>query len=326
MGHVVSTKGIPSIDQQRLLRGGHSGSDDSDSIVEGNTGEECPICTEIVEIKHLARLNPCNHEFHQDCINQWLDDHSTCPNCRQEVFQVLFNFKGNYKDIQPILDDSEIGHFGHHSDGHFGHHSDGHFGHHSDGHFGHHSDILDEEDDLDEEEDEDIDAVTSLAELERMSQDHQYLGEEVPFADWFNFGTTGSSGNDFLSNMSSQVKIKISDEDWIFISFYPRAPQVFLQCTDTFLHWQVLHDDQIVAFVPSNTQLTIRGYYFLHLEELVIQVNGNKYPLKDDPDFEEFFHPSPDTMTFFEITQMESLRAERIAFFMDNLRAHFEEE
>lgn len=279
MGHVVSTKGIPSIDQQRLVRG--NSDDENSGAVDGTTGEECPICTELVEIKHLARLNPCNHEFHQDCINQWLDDHNTCPNCRQEVCQVLFNFKGNYKDVQPVLDDHDIEGF---------------------------------EDELDDEDDE------SLAELERMSSDHQYLGEEVPFSDW-----EISSDDDFLSSVSSQVKIKISGDDWIFISFYPRSPQVFLQCTDTFLHWQVLHDDQIVAFVPSNTQLTIRGYYFLHLEELVIQVNGNKYPLRDDPDFEEFMHPCPETLTFFEMPEAEVSRADRIHFFMENLRVHFNE-
>lgn len=276
MGHVVSTKGIPSIDQQRLVRG--NSDEDNSGTVEGTTGEECPICTELVEIKHLARLNPCNHEFHQDCINQWLDDHSTCPNCRQEVCQVLFNFKGNYKDAQPVLDDPDLEGF-----------------------------------EMDDEEEEE-----SLVDLERMSPDHQYLGEEVSFSEW-----DFDPENDFLS---SQVKIKISGDDWMFISFCSSYPRVFLQCTDTFLHWQVLHDDQIVAFVPSNTQLTIRGYYYLHLEDLVIQVNGNKYPLRDDPDFEDFMHPCPETLAFFNLPEAEISRADRIHFFMETLRAHFNEE
>ena len=99
MGHVVSTKssdhdvdlfdvevGCPSDSQA-------AGVDEVAATKEESVGEECPICTEDILLRDLAKLDPCNHVFHQECINQWLEDHSTCPNCRQEVSQVVFNYK-----------------------------------------------------------------------------------------------------------------------------------------------------------------------------------------------------------------------------------------
>lgn len=45
--------------------------------------EECSICisTESGELKTLV----CNHTFHSQCINTWLDTKSECPICRTEI-------------------------------------------------------------------------------------------------------------------------------------------------------------------------------------------------------------------------------------------------
>ena len=99
MGHVVSTKSSDNdVDLFDVEVGSTSeqiGSDGKQiaAAKEESIGEECPICTEDILLRDLAKLDPCNHEFHQECINQWLEDHSTCPNCRQEVSQVVFNYK-----------------------------------------------------------------------------------------------------------------------------------------------------------------------------------------------------------------------------------------
>ena len=43
---------------------------------------ECPIC--LCEITDL-KVTQCNHEFCTTCIDSWLEHHSTCPCCRQQL-------------------------------------------------------------------------------------------------------------------------------------------------------------------------------------------------------------------------------------------------
>ncbi|PIN11683.1 hypothetical protein CDL12_15713 [Handroanthus impetiginosus] len=49
-------------------------------------GLECAVCLARFEDIEVLRLLPkCKHAFHIDCIGQWLEQHSTCPICRQTV-------------------------------------------------------------------------------------------------------------------------------------------------------------------------------------------------------------------------------------------------
>lgn len=44
---------------------------------------ECAIClSEFVEGEGIKVLGECNHVFHVQCIQQWLNSHSSCPTCR----------------------------------------------------------------------------------------------------------------------------------------------------------------------------------------------------------------------------------------------------
>ncbi|CAJ1939522.1 unnamed protein product [Cylindrotheca closterium] len=46
---------------------------------------ECSICLQMYEPGQticLAKNTKCKHVFHQDCIEEWLKDHSDCPLCR----------------------------------------------------------------------------------------------------------------------------------------------------------------------------------------------------------------------------------------------------
>lgn len=50
-------------------------------ITEPEINGVCTICLEDVRSVPLE----CSHVFHDKCINKWLKDNDTCPNCRMEL-------------------------------------------------------------------------------------------------------------------------------------------------------------------------------------------------------------------------------------------------
>ncbi|XP_058213774.1 putative RING-H2 finger protein ATL12 [Rhododendron vialii] len=49
-------------------------------------GLECAVCLSKFEDIEVLRLLPkCKHAFHINCVDQWLESHSTCPLCRQRI-------------------------------------------------------------------------------------------------------------------------------------------------------------------------------------------------------------------------------------------------
>lgn len=48
-------------------------------------GEMCTICQEKYKWREGASKLPCGHLFHKDCVCPWLQTHSTCPVCRQDL-------------------------------------------------------------------------------------------------------------------------------------------------------------------------------------------------------------------------------------------------
>ena len=56
-----------------------------------DTDEPCAICMSAVAEcddgdgdSHFLKL-PCGHAFHEECVQGWLDNNPTCPNCRSEL-------------------------------------------------------------------------------------------------------------------------------------------------------------------------------------------------------------------------------------------------
>ncbi|MCL7032560.1 hypothetical protein MKW94_029348 [Papaver nudicaule] len=49
-------------------------------------GLECAVCLSKFEDSEVLRLLPkCKHAFHINCVDQWLESHSSCPLCRHKV-------------------------------------------------------------------------------------------------------------------------------------------------------------------------------------------------------------------------------------------------
>ncbi|CAK9138625.1 unnamed protein product [Ilex paraguariensis] len=50
---------------------------------------ECPICLEEFHVGNEVRGLPCAHNFHVECIDEWLGLNVKCPRCRCSVFPNL---------------------------------------------------------------------------------------------------------------------------------------------------------------------------------------------------------------------------------------------
>ncbi|XP_075500353.1 E3 ubiquitin-protein ligase ATL42-like [Primulina tabacum] len=55
-------------------------------LMGSREGLECAVCLSKFDDIEILRLLPkCKHAFHVDCIDHWLEKHSSCPLCRQKV-------------------------------------------------------------------------------------------------------------------------------------------------------------------------------------------------------------------------------------------------
>ncbi|KAF5189742.1 E3 ubiquitin-protein ligase atl42-like [Thalictrum thalictroides] len=56
------------------------------SLRGSKEGLECAVCLSKFEENETLRLLPkCKHAFHVNCVDQWLENHSSCPLCRLKV-------------------------------------------------------------------------------------------------------------------------------------------------------------------------------------------------------------------------------------------------
>lgn len=45
----------------------------------------CVVCQESIQKYNIIRKLKCNHNYHINCIENWLKDHCTCPLCKQNL-------------------------------------------------------------------------------------------------------------------------------------------------------------------------------------------------------------------------------------------------
>ncbi|KAF2283020.1 hypothetical protein GH714_043387 [Hevea brasiliensis] len=80
------------------------------SLKGSKDGLECVVCLSKFEDIEVLRLLPkCKHAFHINCVDQWLEKHSSCPLCRCKVsaedptiftYSKSMRFLGNQLELQ----------------------------------------------------------------------------------------------------------------------------------------------------------------------------------------------------------------------------------
>lgn len=86
-------------------------------VAEYNKDDLCPICHEIYGIEHAIFKTPCNHMFHNNCLDQYCETYEgnvQCPVCRSNIgnsCMSVWAFKtkslGN-PDGKPLFDSEHI--------------------------------------------------------------------------------------------------------------------------------------------------------------------------------------------------------------------------
>lgn len=49
----------------------------------------CTICYEPIDNPNGTRCLPCSHAFHESCLRQWFEEHTTCPYCRADLLHAI---------------------------------------------------------------------------------------------------------------------------------------------------------------------------------------------------------------------------------------------
>ena len=51
---------------------------------------DCSVCHDHCDLSQsVMKPTECNHCFHAECLTPWIQNHSTCPNCRRETQTIL---------------------------------------------------------------------------------------------------------------------------------------------------------------------------------------------------------------------------------------------
>ncbi|PSS01908.1 E3 ubiquitin-protein like [Actinidia chinensis var. chinensis] len=80
------------------------------SLRGSRAGLECSVCLSKFEDVEILRLLPkCKHAFHIDCVDQWLEKHSSCPLCRHKISAEDLAFLNYSTSLRFLSNQSEAG-------------------------------------------------------------------------------------------------------------------------------------------------------------------------------------------------------------------------
>ncbi|CAH1159921.1 unnamed protein product [Phaedon cochleariae] len=83
---IINQRASPRVIQRVSRKVASTVPDDEDKKKNGkmlkpdNDEPECGICLAPLNGKRIVLS--CDHIFHYECLQPWLNDHGTCPNCR----------------------------------------------------------------------------------------------------------------------------------------------------------------------------------------------------------------------------------------------------
>jgi hypothetical protein len=98
--------GLILLSAEHLERIGVFEATDTDILQDQDSGGiECSICLSTLTPGDMCRRlpTPCNHVFHQVCIDVWFQKSSRCPNCKRSIYLIL-------EEIDEPGDDNELLH------------------------------------------------------------------------------------------------------------------------------------------------------------------------------------------------------------------------
>ena len=55
------------------------------SLNISRTEDFCSICQDTIKKDVIVRKMNCGHNFHQECVDKWLETNKVCPICRYEI-------------------------------------------------------------------------------------------------------------------------------------------------------------------------------------------------------------------------------------------------
>ena len=76
-----------------------------DASMLGDNGKaDCSICMDSVQLGDEVTELYCHHWFHTDCVTSWLNEHDTCPHCRQGIEAAKQQSAKNEAEAAPTSD------------------------------------------------------------------------------------------------------------------------------------------------------------------------------------------------------------------------------
>ena len=67
----------------------------------------CDICGDSQNERFTINLK-CNHCFHSTCLDKWLENHITCPTCRQDITENRNNEESSNRNTTSLNNETMI--------------------------------------------------------------------------------------------------------------------------------------------------------------------------------------------------------------------------